>query len=149
MAIPGVNNQIEHITKSSRNACAVNGMSGAISETEQAENSNRQHNHSLIYQSLGWSDTRSLSFLETLLKEESEFDWRAYSRDELQIIVQSNQKLQLQLLNNQNECTPPQLESMEAMSGLPTTLSFAVYPGEDELIQLRMRIQIRGITAVF
>ncbi|KAM9957090.1 hypothetical protein ACTFIR_003827 [Dictyostelium discoideum] len=87
-------------------------------------------------------------------------------RDESQIIVQSNQELQLateegsvqsnptsvrsnpdgsvrispepsnvQLLNNQNECTPPRLESMEAMSGLPTTHSFAFYPGEDELIQ--------------
>ncbi|KAM9954821.1 hypothetical protein ACTFIW_000924 [Dictyostelium discoideum] len=40
-----------------------------------------------------------------------------------------------QLLNNQNECTPPRLESMEAMSGLPTTHSFAFYPGENELIQ--------------
>ncbi|EAL73789.1 hypothetical protein DDB_G0267304 [Dictyostelium discoideum AX4] len=87
-------------------------------------------------------------------------------REESQIIVQSNQELQLateegsvqshptsirsntdisvrispqpsneQLLNNQNECTPPRLESMEAMSGLPTTHSFAFYPGEDELIQ--------------
>ncbi|KAM9955085.1 hypothetical protein ACTFIW_008749 [Dictyostelium discoideum] len=41
----------------------------------------------------------------------------------------------VQLLNNQNECTPPRLESMEAMSGLPTTHSFAFYPGENELIQ--------------
>ncbi|KAM9954838.1 hypothetical protein ACTFIW_000941 [Dictyostelium discoideum] len=41
----------------------------------------------------------------------------------------------VQLLNNQNECTPPRLESMEAMSDLPTTHSFAFYPGEDELIQ--------------
>ncbi|KAM9974028.1 hypothetical protein ACTFIR_009370 [Dictyostelium discoideum] len=87
-------------------------------------------------------------------------------RDESQIVVQSNQELQLateegsvqsnptsvrsnpdgsvrispepsnvQLLNNQNECTPPRLESMEAMSGLPTTHSFAFYSGEDELIQ--------------
>ncbi|KAM9962817.1 hypothetical protein ACTFIR_005734 [Dictyostelium discoideum] len=39
-----------------------------------------------------------------------------------------------QLLNNQNEFTPPRMESMEAMSGLPTTHSFAFYPGEDELI---------------
>ncbi|KAM9954735.1 hypothetical protein ACTFIW_003335 [Dictyostelium discoideum] len=114
------------------------------------------------------------------LKEESELNWRAYSRilkcksrppqsslrDESQIIVQSNQELQLateegsvqsnptsvrsntngsvrispepsnvQLLNNQNECTPPRLESMEAMSGLPTAHSFALYPGENELIQ--------------
>ncbi|KAM9952548.1 hypothetical protein ACTFIR_007602 [Dictyostelium discoideum] len=43
----------------------------------------------------------------------------------------SNEKL----LNNQNECTPPRLESMEAMSSLPTTHSFTFYPGEDELIQ--------------
>ncbi|KAM9975610.1 hypothetical protein ACTFIW_005483 [Dictyostelium discoideum] len=87
-------------------------------------------------------------------------------RDESQIIIQSNQELQLateegsvqsnptsvwsnpdgsvrispepsnvQLLNNQNECTPPRLESMETMSGLPTTHSFAFYPGENELIQ--------------
>ncbi|KAM9972534.1 hypothetical protein ACTFIR_011901 [Dictyostelium discoideum] len=94
-----------------------------------------------------WSDTGPISSvrktLETLLQE---LDWRAYSRDELQIIVQSNQELQLateegnvfirispeqsneKLLNNQNEYTPPQLESMEVMSGLPITLSFAFYP---------------------
>ncbi|KAM9943659.1 hypothetical protein ACTFIT_001948 [Dictyostelium discoideum] len=157
-----------------------------MSETEQlqAEDSNRQHYHSLLHQSPGWSDTGSLSSvrttLETMPQEESELDWRAYSRilqcksrppqssfrDESQIIDQSNQELQLateegsvqshptsirsnpdgsvrispqpsneQLLNNQNECTPPRLESMEAMSGLPTTHSFAFYPGEDELIQ--------------
>ncbi|KAM9975703.1 hypothetical protein ACTFIW_003652 [Dictyostelium discoideum] len=114
------------------------------------------------------------------LKKKVNLIWRAYSRilqcksrppqpsfrDEPQIIVQSNQELQLateegsvqssptsvqsnpdgsfrispetsnvQLLNNQNECTPPRLESMEAMSGLPATHSFAFYPGEDELIQ--------------
>ncbi|KAM9994138.1 hypothetical protein ACTFIZ_002960 [Dictyostelium cf. discoideum] len=40
-----------------------------------------------------------------------------------------------QLLNNQNECTPPRLESMETMSGVPSTNTFAFYPGEDELIQ--------------
>ncbi|KAM9955066.1 hypothetical protein ACTFIW_008730 [Dictyostelium discoideum] len=132
----------------------------------------------------GWSDTGPIcsvrTTLETMPQEESELDWRAYSRilqcksrppqqsfsDESQIIIQSNQELQLateegsvqsnptsirsnldgsvlispepsnvQLLNNQNECTPPRLESMEAMSGLPTTHSFAFYPGEDELIQ--------------
>ncbi|KAM9962835.1 hypothetical protein ACTFIR_005752 [Dictyostelium discoideum] len=118
--------------------------------------------------------------LETIPQEESELDLRTYYRilqcksrppqpsfrDESQIIVQSNQELQLateersvqsnptsvrsnsnesvrispepsnvQLLNNQNECTPPRLESMEAMSGLPTTHSFAFYPAEDELVQ--------------
>ncbi|KAM9962796.1 hypothetical protein ACTFIR_005713 [Dictyostelium discoideum] len=170
----------------STNACAVNGVSSTMSETEQLQDkdSNRQHNHSLIHQPSGWSDTGLISSvrttLETMPQEESELDWRAYSRilqcksrppqpsfrDESQIVVQSNQELQLateegsvqshptsvrsntdgsvrispepsnfQLLNNQNECTPPRLESMEAMSGLPTTHSFAFYPGEDELIQ--------------
>ncbi|EAL73842.1 hypothetical protein DDB_G0267210 [Dictyostelium discoideum AX4] len=186
LVIPVVNNSIKHVVKSSRNARAANGLSSAMSETEQlqAEDSNRQHYHSLLHQSPGWSNTRSLSSvrttLETMPQEESELDWRAYSRilqcksrppqpsfrDESQIIDQSNQELQLateegsvqshptsirsntdgsvrispepsneQLLNNQNECTPPRLESMEAMSGLPTTHSFAFYPGEDELIQ--------------
>ncbi|EAL73831.1 hypothetical protein DDB_G0267188 [Dictyostelium discoideum AX4] len=186
LVIPEVNNSIKHVVKSSRNARAVNGLSSAMSETEQlqAEDSNRQHYHSLIHQSPGWSNTRSLSSvrttLETMPQEESELDWRAYSRilqcksrppqpsfrDESQIIDQSNQELQLateegsvqshttsirsntdgsvrispqpsneQLFNNQNECTPPRLESMEAMSSLPTTHSFAFYPGEDELIQ--------------
>ncbi|KAM9974294.1 hypothetical protein ACTFIR_012815 [Dictyostelium discoideum] len=185
LVIPVVNNSIEHVVKSSRNACAVNGVSSTMSETEQlqAEDSNRQHNHSLIHQPSGWSDTGPISSvrttLETMPQEESELDWRAYSRilqcksrppqppfrDESQIIVQSNQELQLateegsvqsnptsvrsnpdgsvrispepsnvQLLNNQNECTPPRLESMKAMSGLPT-YSFAFYSGEDELIQ--------------
>ncbi|KAM9967291.1 hypothetical protein ACTFIR_007531 [Dictyostelium discoideum] len=148
--------------------------------------SNRREMLALLmaYQALWWSDTGSISSvrttLETMPQEESELDWRAYSRilqcksrppqpsfrDESQIIVQSNQELQLateegsvqsnptsvrsnpdgsvrispepsnfQLLNNQNECTPPRLESMETMSGLPTTHSFAFYPGEDELIQ--------------
>ncbi|KAM9954891.1 hypothetical protein ACTFIW_000994 [Dictyostelium discoideum] len=148
--------------------------------------SNRREMLALLmaYQALWWSDTGPISSvrttLETMPQEESELDWRAYSRilqcksrppqpsfrDESQIIIQSNQELQLateegsvqshptsvrsntdgsvrispepsnvQLLNNQNECTPPRLESMEAMSGLPTTHSFAFYPGEDELIQ--------------
>ncbi|KAM9952522.1 hypothetical protein ACTFIR_007576 [Dictyostelium discoideum] len=152
---------IEHVIKSSRNACAVNGVSSTMSETEQlqAEDSNRQHNNSLI-QPPGWSDTGPIcsvrTTLETMPQEENES----------QIIVQSNQDLQLgteegsvqsnpisvrsnpdgsvrispepsneQLLNNQIECTPPRLESMEAMSGLPTTNYFTFYPGEDELIQ--------------
>ncbi|KAM9945027.1 hypothetical protein ACTFIT_003277 [Dictyostelium discoideum] len=156
------------------------------STTQSNMSSNRREMLALLmaYQALWWSDTGSLSSvrttLETMPQEESELDWRAYSRilqcksrppqpsfrDESQIIDQSNQELQLateegsvqshptsirsntdgsvrispqpsneQLLNNQNECTPPRLESMEAMSGLSTTHSFAFYPGEDELIQ--------------
>ncbi|KAM9948583.1 hypothetical protein ACTFIT_009781 [Dictyostelium discoideum] len=156
------------------------------STTQSNMSSNRREILALLmaYQALWWSNTRSLSSvrttLETMPQEESELNWRAYSRilqcksrppqssfrDESQIIDQSNQELQLateegsvqshptsirsntdgsvrispqpsneQLLNNQNECTPPRLESMEAMSGLPTTHSFAFYPGEDELIQ--------------
>ncbi|KAM9975629.1 hypothetical protein ACTFIW_005502 [Dictyostelium discoideum] len=156
------------------------------STTQSNMSSNRREMLALLmaYQALWWSDTGPISSvrttLETMPQEESELDWRAYSRilqcksrppqpsfrDESQIIVQSNQELQLateegsvqsnptsvrsnpdgsvrispepsnvQLLNNQNECTPPRMESMEAMSGLPTTHSFAFYPGEDELIQ--------------
>ncbi|KAM9962799.1 hypothetical protein ACTFIR_005716 [Dictyostelium discoideum] len=156
------------------------------STTQSNMSSNRREMLTLLmaYQALWWSDTGPISSvrttLETMPQEESELDWRAYSRilqcksrppqpsfrDESQIVVQSNQELQLateegsvqshptsvrsnpdgsvrispepsnfQLLNNQNECTPPRLESMEAMSGLPTTHSFAFYPGEDELIQ--------------
>ncbi|KAM9972521.1 hypothetical protein ACTFIW_006064 [Dictyostelium discoideum] len=154
--------------------------------TQSNMSSNRREMLALLmaYQALWWSDTGPISSvrttLETMPQKESELDWRAYSRilqcksrppqpsfrDESQIIVQSNQELQLateegsvqsnptsvrsntdgsvrispepsnvQLLNNQNECTPPRLESMEAMSGLPTTHSFAFYPEEDELIQ--------------
>ncbi|KAM9954309.1 hypothetical protein ACTFIW_003850 [Dictyostelium discoideum] len=156
------------------------------STTQSNMSSNRREMLALLmaYQALWWSDTGPISSvrttLETMPQEESELDWRAYSRilqcksrppqpsfrDESQIVIQSNQELQLateersvqshptlvrsntdgsvrispepsneQLLNNQNECTPPRLESMEAMSGLPTTHSFAFYPGEDELIQ--------------
>ncbi|KAM9972529.1 hypothetical protein ACTFIR_011896 [Dictyostelium discoideum] len=156
------------------------------STTQSNMSSNRREMLALLmaYQALWWSDTGPISSvrttLETMPQEESELDWRAYSRilqcksrppqpsfrDESQIVVQSNQELQLateegsvqshptsvrsnpdgsvrispepsnfQLLNNQNECTPPRLESMEAMSGLPTTHSFAFYSGEDELIQ--------------
>ncbi|KAM9954865.1 hypothetical protein ACTFIW_000968 [Dictyostelium discoideum] len=65
------------------------------------------------YQALWWSDTGPISSvrttLETMPQEESELDWRVYSRilqyksrppqpsfrDESQIIVQSNQELQL------------------------------------------------------
>ncbi|KAM9954675.1 hypothetical protein ACTFIW_003275 [Dictyostelium discoideum] len=156
------------------------------STTQSNMSSNRREMLALLmaYQALWWSDSGPISSvrttLETMPQEESQLDWRAYSRilqcksrlpqpsfrDESQIIVQCNQELQLateersvqsnptsvrsnpngsvrispepsneQLLNNQIECTPPRLESMEAMSGLPTTHSFAFYPGEDELIQ--------------
>ncbi|KAM9985665.1 hypothetical protein ACTFIZ_012359 [Dictyostelium cf. discoideum] len=155
------------------------------SSTQSNMSSNRREMLALLmaYQALWWSDTRTISSvrttLETMPQEESQLDWRAYSRilqcksrpprpsfrDESQII-QSNQELQLateersvqphptsirsntdgsirispepsndQLLNNQNECTPPRLESMETMSGVPSTNTFAIYPGEDELVQ--------------
>ncbi|KAM9954871.1 hypothetical protein ACTFIW_000974 [Dictyostelium discoideum] len=146
------------------------------STTQSNMSSNRREMLALLmaYQALWWSDTGPISFvrttLETMPQEESELDWRAYSRilqcksrppqpsfrDESQIIIQkrsvqshptsvrsnpdgsvriSPEPSNEQLLNNQNECTPPRLESMEAMSGLPTTHSFAFYPGENELIQ--------------
>ncbi|KAM9954350.1 hypothetical protein ACTFIW_003891 [Dictyostelium discoideum] len=165
---------------------AIKTWSFQWSTTQSNMSSNRREMLALLlaYQALWWPDTGPISSvrttLETIPQEESELDWRAYSRiiqcksrppqpsfrDESQIVIQSNQELQLateersvqsnptsvrsypdgsvlispeqsnvQLLNNQNECTPPRLESMEAMSGLPTTHSFAFYPGEDELIQ--------------
>ncbi|KAN0001064.1 hypothetical protein ACTFIZ_002285 [Dictyostelium cf. discoideum] len=177
LVVPVVINPIEHVFKSSGNACAVNGVSSTMSETEQlqAKDSNRQHYNSLIHQSAGWSDTRTISSvrttLETMPQEESQLDWRAYSRilqcksrppkpsfrDESQIIQSNQESVQPhptsirsntdgsirispepsndQLLNNQNECTPPRLESMETMSGVPSTNTFAFYPGENELVQ--------------
>ncbi|KAM9985660.1 hypothetical protein ACTFIZ_012347 [Dictyostelium cf. discoideum] len=149
------------------------------SSTQSNMSSNRREMLALLmtYQALWWSDTRTISSvrttLETMPQEESQLDWRAYSRilqcksqppkpsfrDESQII-QSNQELQLateersvqphptsirsnpdgsirispepsndQLLNNQNEYTPPRLESMETMSGVPSTNTFAFYSG--------------------
>ncbi|KAM9972544.1 hypothetical protein ACTFIR_011911 [Dictyostelium discoideum] len=61
LVIPVVNNSIEHVIKSSRNACAVNGVSSTMSETEQlqAEDSNRQHNHSLNVSSSSYSRFRN------------------------------------------------------------------------------------------
>ncbi|KAM9957106.1 hypothetical protein ACTFIR_003843 [Dictyostelium discoideum] len=142
------------------------------STTQSNMSSNRREMLALLmaYQALWWSDTGPISSvrttLETMPQEESELDWRAYSRilqcksrppqpsfrDESQIIVQSNQELQLateegsvqshptsvrsntdgsvrispepsnvQLLNNQNECTPPRLESMEFEEGFYNT----------------------------
>ncbi|KAM9984513.1 hypothetical protein ACTFIZ_007578 [Dictyostelium cf. discoideum] len=129
-----INNPIEHVFKSSRNDCAVNGVSSTMSETEQlqAKDPNRQHYHSLIHQSPGWSDTRTISSvrttLETMPQEESQLDWRAYSR-----ILQC--KSRPPKPSFRDKCTPPRLESMETMSGFPSTNNFAFYPGEDQLIQ--------------
>ncbi|KAM9954710.1 hypothetical protein ACTFIW_003310 [Dictyostelium discoideum] len=139
------------------------------STTQSNMSSNRREMLALLmtYQVLWWSDTGPISSraYSRILQCKSRPPQPSF-RDESQIIVQSNQELQLateegsiqshptsvrsnpdgsvrispepsneQLLNNQNECTPPRLESMEAMSGLPATHSFTFYPGEDELIQ--------------
>ncbi|KAM9985671.1 hypothetical protein ACTFIZ_012368 [Dictyostelium cf. discoideum] len=84
------------------------------SSTQSNMSSNRREMLALLmaYQALWWSDTRTISSvrttLETMPQEESQLDWRAYSRilqcksrppkpsfrDESQII-QSNQELQL------------------------------------------------------
>ncbi|KAN0022944.1 hypothetical protein ACTFIU_009027 [Dictyostelium citrinum] len=147
------------------------------------EDSNRQHNNSLVHQSPTWSNPGSLSPLRTALeavsKKESQLDWRAHSRilqcqsrppqpscrEESQV-VEDYQELQLatqegsfqshptsvrsnsdgsvciasqpsndQLLYNQNECTPTGLESMEAVSSVSTSNTFAFCPGEDQLIE--------------
>ncbi|KAM9997196.1 hypothetical protein ACTFIZ_007970 [Dictyostelium cf. discoideum] len=64
-----------------------------MSETEQlqAKDSNRQHYHSLIHQSPGWSDTRTISSVRTTMET---IPPKPSFRDESQI-VQSNQVLQL------------------------------------------------------
>ncbi|KAM9954900.1 hypothetical protein ACTFIW_001003 [Dictyostelium discoideum] len=103
----------------SRNVCAVNGLSSTLSETEQpqAEDSNRQHNHSLIPQRPVWSDTGPI--------KESQLNWRAYSRilqcksgpprpsfrDVSQIIVQSNQELQLETEEGSVQSNPTSIRS--------------------------------------
>ncbi|KAM9957328.1 hypothetical protein ACTFIR_012829 [Dictyostelium discoideum] len=118
------------------NACAVNGISGAMSETEQLQNCKLKiqtdNTTTLSYINHQGGQIQDLSvFFEKLwklcFKKKVNLIWRAYSRVELQIIVQNNQELQLateegnvfirispeqsneQLLNNQNECTPPRL----------------------------------------
>ncbi|KAM9975597.1 hypothetical protein ACTFIW_005470 [Dictyostelium discoideum] len=100
-SLPVVNNSIEHVIKSKRNACAVNG----------------------------WSDTGPIcsvrTTLETMPQEESELDWRAYSRilqcksrppqpsfrDESQIIAQSNQELQLAIEEGSVQSNPTSVRS--------------------------------------
>ncbi|KAN0030092.1 hypothetical protein ACTFIV_011315 [Dictyostelium citrinum] len=185
MVIPVVNDPIEHVIKSSRDARSVNGLSSTMSGSQQlqTEDSNRQHNNPLVYQSPRWSNPRSISPLRTTLEavsqEESQLDWRAHSRIlqcqsrppqpscrvESQVIRYS-QELQLetqegsvqphstsvrsnsdgsvcispqpsndQLLHNQNECTPTRLESVEAVSSISTSNTFAFCPGEDQLIE--------------
>ncbi|KAN0023497.1 hypothetical protein ACTFIV_007883 [Dictyostelium citrinum] len=185
MVIPVVNDPIEHVIKSSRDARSVNGLSSTMSESQQlqTEDSNRQHNNPFVHQSPRWSNPRSISPLRTALEavsqEESQLDWRAHSRI-LQCqsrppqpscrvesqVIQDNQELQLetqegsvqphstsvrsnsdgsvcispqpsndQLLHNQNERTPTRLESMEAVSSISTSNTFAFCPGEDQLIE--------------
>ncbi|KAM9954998.1 hypothetical protein ACTFIW_000828 [Dictyostelium discoideum] len=129
--IPVVNNSIEHVIKSLRNACAVNGLPSTLSETEQlqAEDSNRQHNHSHI----STVSNQELQLATEIRKVQSN-PTSVRSNPDGSVRI-SSEPSNVQLLNNQNECTPPRFESMESMSGLPTTHSFACYPGEDELIQ--------------
>ncbi|KAM9975468.1 hypothetical protein ACTFIW_012052 [Dictyostelium discoideum] len=93
--------------------------------------SNRREMLALLmaYQALWWSDTRPISSvrttLETMPQEESQLDWRAYSRilqcksrspqpsfrDESQIIVQSNQELQLATEEGSVQSNPTSVRS--------------------------------------
>ncbi|KAN0022945.1 hypothetical protein ACTFIU_009028 [Dictyostelium citrinum] len=161
-------------TWSFQDARSVNCLPSTLSESQQlqAEDSNRQHNNSLVHQSPRWSNPGSISPLRTALEavsqEESQLDWRTTSascRVESQV-VQDDQELQLatqersiqshlttvrsnsdgsvcipsqpsndQLLYNQNECTPTGLESIEAVSCVSTSNTFALCAGEDQLIE--------------
>ncbi|KAM9954354.1 hypothetical protein ACTFIW_003895 [Dictyostelium discoideum] len=91
----------------------------------------------MVYQALYTGPISSVrTTLETMPQEESQLDWRLYSRILQYGSVRISPKpSNNQLLNNQNECTPLRLESMQAMSRLPITHSFSFYPGEDQLIQ--------------
>ncbi|KAN0033196.1 hypothetical protein ACTFIV_005207 [Dictyostelium citrinum] len=86
MVIPVVNDPVEHVIKSSRDAGSVNGLSSTMSGSQQlqAEDTNRQHNNPLVHQSPRWSNPRSISplrtYLEAVSQEESQLDWRAHSR---------------------------------------------------------------------
>ncbi|KAN0008797.1 hypothetical protein ACTFIU_002090 [Dictyostelium citrinum] len=86
MVIPVVSDSIKHVIESSRDARSVNGLPRTMSESQQlqSEDSNRQHNNSLLNQSPRWSNPGSISPLRTALEavfqEESQLDWRAHSR---------------------------------------------------------------------
>ncbi|KAM9954329.1 hypothetical protein ACTFIW_003870 [Dictyostelium discoideum] len=101
------------------------------STTQSNMSSNRREIHALLmaYQALWWSDTGPISSvrttLETMPQEESELDWRAYSRilqcksrppqpsfrDESQIIIQSNQELQLATEEGSVQSNPTSVRS--------------------------------------
>ncbi|KAM9954848.1 hypothetical protein ACTFIW_000951 [Dictyostelium discoideum] len=101
------------------------------STTQSNMSSNRREMLALLmaYQALWWSDTGHISSvrttLETMPQEESELDWRAYSRilqsksrppqpsfrDESQIIVQSNQELQLATEEGSVQSNPTSVRS--------------------------------------
>ncbi|KAM9994160.1 hypothetical protein ACTFIZ_002975 [Dictyostelium cf. discoideum] len=127
------------------------------STTQSNMSSNRREMLALLmaYQALWWSDTRTISSVRTTLEtiDESQI---IQSNQELQLATEEGSVQQHpnsirsntdgsvrispepsndQQLNNQNECTPPRLESMETMFGVPSTNTFAFYPGEDELVQ--------------
>ncbi|KAN0018573.1 hypothetical protein ACTFIU_011191 [Dictyostelium citrinum] len=193
-----VSDSIKHVIESSRDARSVNGLPSTLSESQQlqAEDSNRQHNNSLVHQSPRWSNPGSISPLRTTLEavsqEESQLDWRAHSRI-LQCqsgppqpscrvqsqVVEDDQELQLatqersiqshptlvrsnsdesvciasqpsndQLLYNQNECTPTRLESMEAVSSVSTSNTFAFCAGEDQLIEFHKGFYNTDISGV-
>ncbi|KAM9975471.1 hypothetical protein ACTFIW_012055 [Dictyostelium discoideum] len=93
--------------------------------------SNRREMLALLmaYQALWWSDTGPISSvrttLETMPQEESQLDWRAYSRilqcksrppqpsfrDESQIIIQSNQELRLATEERSVQSNPTSVKS--------------------------------------
>ncbi|KAM9985676.1 hypothetical protein ACTFIZ_012325, partial [Dictyostelium cf. discoideum] len=123
------NKPTKHVFKSSRNVCAVNGVSSTLLETEQLQtkDSNLQHYHSLIHQSPGWSYTRSIRSVRTTLE--------IMPQEENGSIRTSPGPSNDQIFNNQNECTLPHLESKETIPGIHTTKTLTFFPGEDALVQ--------------
>ncbi|KAN0022990.1 hypothetical protein ACTFIU_009073 [Dictyostelium citrinum] len=68
MVIPVVSDSIKHVIESSRDARCVYGLPSTRPESQQlhAEDSNRQHNNSLVHQSPRWSNPGSISTLRCL-----------------------------------------------------------------------------------
>ncbi|KAN0023520.1 hypothetical protein ACTFIV_007906 [Dictyostelium citrinum] len=142
-------------------ARSVNGLSSTMSESQQlqTEDSNRQHNNPIVHQSSRWSNPRSISPLRTALEAVSQEKIESQviqDNQELQLETQeggfqshstsvrsnsdgsvciSPQPSNDQLLHNQNECTSTRLESMEVVSSISTSNTFAFCPGEDQLIE--------------
>ncbi|KAN0033197.1 hypothetical protein ACTFIV_005208 [Dictyostelium citrinum] len=151
MVIPVVNDPVEHVIKSSRDARSVNGLSNTMSGSQQlqTEDSNRQHNNPFVNQSPRWSNPRFISPLRTTLEavsqEESQLDWRAHSRI-LQCqsrppqpscrvesqVIQDSQELQLETQEGS-----VQSHSTSVRSNSDGSVCISPQPSNDQLLHIQ------------